>query len=759
MSHLNLLKMTKILTLVLSLIFPIQAICKGQNLTDESTKLSASNLALTSEERAWLSKHKFITVGVKHSWKPIEFVSDQKQFRGITMDYLHKLEPLLGVQFKMVDIDDISTQETDILSAVSNPKTIDINKYALTNPILKFSYAIYVHKNNNNIDDAKDLNGKKVAVFSKGQLVNFLSIDYPNIILRKIDIIEEAFIDVDARKSDAYIGNELVVDYEANLQGIGFLKKVGYVPIETELTMAVRKDWPIFLSILNKCFVALEPQKNNILNNWHMSQFKEKNILMLFIVSLFSILASVSLFKAFRLKQKMKAQALEAQELIWHQAHYDMQTNLPNRTLFNKELSAEIELAKKSNWQIGLLYIDLDAFKEVNDHHGHSIGDELLTQVGKRLKHSVRSSDKVYRLGGDEFTIILTSLDNQSFIETTANRIVKTLSDEFEINHLSINITSSVGTTTFPYDAQDVATLIKNADMAMYEAKKEGKNCFKPFVQSMQDLASHKLTISVDLKTAIENNEFLLHYQPIVDLKSNKTVKAEALIRWQHPKNGLISPAEFIEIAEQTNAIIPIGDWVFKKALEDIRILKNAIDSNFSISLNVSPKQFGGNSLLNDWPKFLEDSNLPTNSIGLEITEGLLLDLNQQSSKILKDLREAGTQFLLDDFGTGYSSLSYLKKLDVDFIKIDKSFIQNLTSDSEDMVLCEAIIVMAHKLGLKVVAEGVETAQQKQLLIKMGCDYGQGYLFSRPKTIHQLLVDHEFALSKHKSKSPIILNA
>lgn len=753
MSQLNLIKITKILSLFLALISPIDSFSKGQNLTDENARLSASNLALTSEEKAWLSEHQLITVGVKHSWKPIEFVSDQKKFRGITIDYLHKIEPLLGVQFKMKDVDDISTQESDILSAVSNPKTIDTKKYALTNPILKFNYAIYVHKNNNNIDDVNDLNGKNVAVFSRGQLVNFLTNDYPNIHLRKIDIIEEAFIDVDARKSDAYIGNEMVVDYEANLQGIGFLKKVGNVPIETELTMAVRKDWPILLSILNKSFVALEPQQSSILNNWHMSQFKEKNILMLFIVSLFSILAVISIFKAFRLKQSMKAQALEAQALIWHQAHYDMQTNLPNRTLFNKQLHEEIELAKKNNSMIGLLYIDLDAFKEVNDHHGHSVGDELLTQVGKRLKHAVRTTDKVYRLGGDEFTVILSALDSQSDIEKTANRIVKTLSDAFEINHLTINITSSVGTTIFPNDADNIATLIKNADMAMYEAKKQGKNCSMPFNQSIQNTASHKLAISMDLKSAIEKNEFVLYYQPIVDLKSNNIVKAEALIRWKHPKNGLTSPAEFIQIAEETNAISSIGDWVFKQTLKDVIKLKNAIDSNFSISLNVSPKQFGSNSLLNHWPKLLEAINLPANSIGLEITEGLLLDLNHTSNKILMDLREAGAQFLLDDFGTGYSSLSYLKKLDVDFIKIDKSFIKNLYSDTEDMVLCEAIIIMAHKLGLKVVAEGVETLQQKNMLIKMGCDFGQGYLFSKPKTIEDFLTEHQLAHSEHKKSN------
>lgn len=533
MAPLNILKFSKIITIILALICSIQALSKGQNLTDESIKLSASSLGLTSEEKAWLSEHKLITVGVKHSWKPIEFVSDQKQFRGISIDYLHKLEPLLGVQFKMFDIDDISSQKTDILSGVSNPKTIDNSKYAFTRPILKFPYAIYVHKkNSNSIEDVKDLNGKKVAVFGKGQLVNFLSKDYPNIHLRKTDIIEDAFIDVDARRVDAYIGNEMVVDYEASLQGIGFLNKVGYAPIETELIMAVRKDWPILLSILNKSFIALEPQKNNILNNWHMSQFKEKNILMLFIISVFLILAVISIYKAVRLKQKMKAQAIEAQALIWHQAHYDMQTGLANRTLFNKQLLEEIELAKQNNSSIGLLYIDLDAFKEVNDHYGHSIGDQLLTHVANRLKHCVRSTDKVYRLGGDEFTIILKSVENDTLIEKTANRVVKSISEAFEINHLTIHITSSVGSAVFPTDTKDVETLIKNADMAMYDAKKVGKNCFQSFVQSMQDLATHKLTISNDLKKAIENNEFVLYYQPIIDLNTNKAVKAEALIRW-----------------------------------------------------------------------------------------------------------------------------------------------------------------------------------------------------------------------------------
>jgi len=736
MTLLNVLKIAKVFTLILVLSSPIHALCKGQNVTSTNSYHSKLSLDLTREEKAWLVEHKEITVGVKHSWKPIEFVSEKKKFRGFTMDYLHALEPELGVRFKMFNIDENSTKQADILSSVANPNIVDSKKYLLTDPILKFSYAIYVHKDNKNINKIEDLNEMRVAIFRRGQLANLLSKDFSYINLMNTDVIEEAFNEIDNGNSDAYIGNEMVVDYEANLQGISFLKKVGNVPIETELTMAVRSDWPILQSILNKSFIALEPRKNEILSHWDMSLFKKTSKLVYLTAIVFVLLVGVTIFRDYVLKQKLKA------------AHYDLLTNLPNRTMFNEDLELETKYAHRNNKRFGLIYIDLDSFKEVNDQHGHTFGDLLLMQVGKRLQHCVRSTDKVYRLGGDEFTIILTDLDDHTFIEKTAMRVVKTLSDTFEINQLTINITSSIGSTAFPYDAINAETLIKNSDMAMYEAKKHGKNCFQPFVQSMQDLATHKLNVSNDLKSAIDNNEFVLYYQPIFDLKTIKAVKAEALIRWQHPKNGITSPAAFIEIAEETNAITKIGDWVFKQTLEDIIKLKKAIDSNFSISLNVSPKQFGTNSLLNHWPKLLRELEISSNSIGIEITEGLLLDVNKSTTKILNDLREAGAQFLLDDFGTGYSSLLYLKKLDVDYIKIDKSFIQNLTSDTEDIVLCEAIIVMAHKLGLKVIAEGVETAQQKSLLIKMGCDYGQGYLFSRPKTIDKLLIEHQLGLAE-----------
>ena len=755
-------KIIKLITLVIVISWPMYAFSIEPIFKIENTDKIKKSLDLTRVEKAWLAEHKVITVGVKNSWKPIEFVSDQKKFRGITIDYLRTLEPVLGVKFDMFDIDEISTKDADILSSVSNPKNIDSSNYLLTNPILKFPYAIYVRKDNKNIEQIEDLNGKKVAVFGRGQLVNLLAKDFPKINLRKIDIIEEAFNDMDIKNSDAYIGNEMVVDYEANLQGISFLKKVGYAPIETELTMAVRNDWPILQSILNKSFIALEPEKNIILNNWEMSLFKKTNIFALITASIFVLLVGITLLRAYKLKQKIKTDALEAQQLIWHQAHYDIQTKLPNRMMFNKQLHEESELAKKNNLLIGLLYVDLDSFKEVNDHHGHSVGDLLLIQVARRLENCIRASDKVYRLGGDEFTIVLANLEDLSVIERTANRILEKLSEPFHINQFTVNITSSIGSTIYPNDTSNIEALIKNADMAMYEAKKLGKNHFLQFDQSMQDVATHQLTISKDLKKAITAKEFRLFYQPIVDLKTNKTVKAEALIRWQHPDKGLIGPFEFIEIAEETNAISQIGDWVFKQALEDVLTLKEAVHPDFAISLNVSPKQLGANSLLTQWPELLKKHNIPLKSIGIEITEGALLNHNKTTARIFNELRQAGAQFLIDDFGTGYSSLSYLKKLDVDFIKIDKSFVQNLSLYSEDMVLCEAIIVMAHKLGLKVVAEGIETVEQRDLLLAVCCDYGQGYLFAKPKPIDQIIFEYQSASEQHKNTSNLersIVNA
>ena len=383
--------------------------------------------------------------------------------------------------------------------------------------------------------------------------------------------------------------------------------------------------------------------------------------------------------------------------------------------------------------KIALLFIDLDKFKEVNDTLGHSMGDILLAEAARRIGECVRDTDTVARLGGDEFIVILAKLDDAGSAERIAGSILQKLAEPFRLGDELAHVSASIGITLYPDDATGVEDLLKNADQAMYMAKDKGRNRFSYFTQAMQQAAQNRLRLVSDLRGALEANQFRVYYQPIVDLATGSINKAEALIRWQHPERGLISPAEFIPLAEETGLIVEIGDWVFKESARQIKHWRMLHNAAFQISVNMSPVQFRSTDCAcNIWVSYLRELELPGQSMVIEITEGLLLDIDANVTDELRGFRDAGIQISIDDFGTGYSSLSYLKKFDIDYLKIDQSFVRDLADDPDDMALSEAIIVMAHKLGLKVIAEGVETEAQRKLLSDAGCDYAQGYLFSRP---------------------------
>ncbi|MEE9330684.1 MAG: EAL domain-containing protein [Methylophilaceae bacterium] len=435
----------------------------------------------------------------------------------------------------------------------------------------------------------------------------------------------------------------------------------------------------------------------------------------------------------------------ESEDLIWKQANFDVLTGLPNRHMFHDRFKQEIKKTQRANLPLALLFIDLDEFKEVNDTLGHHMGDVLLKETANRLVSCVRESDTVAyidavsRLGGDEFTLILSELKDPQCVVRIAQNILKKIAEPYHLGDEVTYISASIGITLYPADSSDIDTLIKNADQAMYTAKKKGRNRFSYFTASMQKSIQKRMRLTKDLRRAIEKQEFHLVYQPIVNFRTGKIHKAEALVRWQHPTKGLISPADFIPIAEETGLINEIGNWVFLEALEQSIEWRKSIHSNFQISINKSPVQFYNiaNSESDDylnWPNYLRDRGLSGECIAVEITEGLLLDTSDNLRNYLFAFRDAGIQVALDDFGTGYSSLSYLKKFDIDYIKIDQSFVQNLGIESDDMALCQAIIVMAHKLKLKVIAEGVETQEQHDLLKTAGCDFGQGYFYSKPLT-------------------------
>lgn len=429
----------------------------------------------------------------------------------------------------------------------------------------------------------------------------------------------------------------------------------------------------------------------------------------------------------------------KAEELILKQANYDLLTGLPNRHMFHQRLALEVNQSKETGQPFALMFLDLDNFKEVNDSAGHETGDVLLKEVGKRLINCLRANDTaqregtITRLGGDEFTIILSRFQSEKDVGAVAQRILAVLAEPFRIGHHVVNISVSIGVTLYPKDAVDAEILIRNADQTMYVAKSKGRNTYCLFNPSIQEASAKRREMTHDLRIAIEQEQFKVVYQPIVDLSTNKIYKAEALLRWHHPEHGVVSPADFIPVAESTGMIVDIGDWVFYHVADQLKAWRTSVDKNFQISINKSPVQFYDKTNKHKkWFDYLNELGIPGSSLVVEITEGLMLDKKPEVSEKLLAFRDGGVQVAVDDFGTGYSSLAYLKKFDVDYIKIDQSFVRNLSPFSEDMVLCEAIIVMAHKLGLKVIAEGIETIEQRDLLFAVGCDYGQGYLFSKP---------------------------
>ena len=426
--------------------------------------------------------------------------------------------------------------------------------------------------------------------------------------------------------------------------------------------------------------------------------------------------------------------------LIWTQARYDALTGLPNRRLLRERLEQALPAAQRGGTHLAVLFIDLDHFKEINDTMGHGVGDDLLVQVAQRIRDSLGPQDTVARMGGDEFTVVLTALDARSSraeAERVARHILNVLAEAFSLQQEKIFISASIGISLSPVDGDQIEALLKHADQALFVAKGAGRNRLSHFTPALQEAAQQRARLTADLREALGRQQLSLVFQPIVELPGGAIHKAEALLRWQHPTRGAVRPADFIPLAENSGLILDIGDWVFQQAARQVQDWRQRFDARFQISINKSPVQFRNVGRIGqgrDWAQELQAMQIPGDALAIEITEGLLLEADQEVGRKLNNLRAAGIPVSLDDFGTGYSSLSYLQKYAIDVIKIDQSFVRHLRPGAKNLALCKAIITMAHELGIKVVAEGVETAEQRDLLIAAGCDYGQGYLFARPMT-------------------------
>jgi two-component system CheB/CheR fusion protein len=422
----------------------------------------------------------------------------------------------------------------------------------------------------------------------------------------------------------------------------------------------------------------------------------------------------------------------KAQEIIKQQANYDGLTSLPNRNLFFDRVQQTIHKSARFRQVFGLLFIDLDGFKGVNDTLGHGIGDKLLKEVATRLTGAVRESDTVGRLGGDEFTVLLNQIVSVTDVAPIADKILSALAQPYKIDGHTVHVSGSAGITVYPDDGTTIEALLKNADSAMYASKAAGRNTFRFFTMKMQEEVEKHHRLANDLKNALLRKEFFLHYQPILDLRQRRVVGAEALLRWEHPTRGMVSPAEFIPICEEIGIIGEIGLLVVEQACAAVMSWQKAAGMPVRVMINRSAREFHMDAVCSAWNTVFEESKVPSHLMGIEITESVMLADTHKNVEYLTDLRKKGHVISLDDFGTGYSSLSYLKRLPIDTLKIDRSFISDLEVDNDDVALIEAILSMARGLGIRVVAEGIETAGQRDFLIDRGCDYGQGYFFSRP---------------------------
>ena len=421
-----------------------------------------------------------------------------------------------------------------------------------------------------------------------------------------------------------------------------------------------------------------------------------------------------------------------AEERMTYLAHHDVLTGLPNRMLFQDRLRQAISYAERQQTSVALLFLDLDRFKDVNDTLGHHVGDLLLQEVTRRIRLCVRGSDTVSRQGGDEYVIMLPNLDDLGDIVQVVNKLIESIANPYELEGHTVHVTTSVGVSVYPQDGADIETLIRNADTAMYQAKDAGRNGYRFFTQEMNHTIARRVGLENKLRKALSKNELLLHYQPQVDLRSGMIVAAEALVRWQHPEDGLTSPAEFICIAEECGMIVSLGDWVLNEACRQNQEWRAMGLHEITMAVNLSPLQLHDRSLIDTISAALSRSKMPANALELEITESAMMKNSEQAIAMLNTISGLGIRISIDDFGTGYSSLSHLKKFPVDMLKIDQTFVRDLSIDSDDAAIVSALISMAKSLGLRVIAEGVETAEQLRFLEKLDCDLIQGFHFSRP---------------------------
>jgi len=720
----------------------------------------SKNNLLTQEEQDWLIDHQTIKVAMDPDWAPIEYISNTGDFDGISMDYLKIISKDLGIRFEAAKniswqqaVSGIKNKQLDIFSSVS--QTAAREEFSLfTKPYISFPIKIYANKKTSYIGNVENLSSKKIAIVKGYAVESWLKRDHPDLILIPVKTPLDGLRMVSENEVDVFIGNAVSVTYYLGKYAIDNVRVAGDTPYSNDQSMAVRNDWPILASILQKSLDNISDNQHALIfNSWMSIKFEHAvnyqliwkivlgSLFLLLIIIYWNRRLSQEINRRKRVENKLLEYQLSLEQRVidrtkeyTHLAHHDALTGLPNRIFFADRLTQAIKTAERHKSKVAVFFIDLDDFKQVNDSFDHSSGDITLQTVASRFKALIRKEDTLARMGGDEFTLILNDFNHESDLALIANKIIQLFKEPFLVQGHNIFLGASIGISIYPQHGTTIEDLVRNADSAMYKAKYEGRNQFKYYSELLTEQARERIILEANLRKALDKQEFVVYYQPQLELNTGKLSGLEALVRWLHPEKGLIPPNVFIPLAERSRLIIPLGEWILKESCKQMHQWQKSglIQADISISVNLSPVQFDQEGLIKMIDSVIKSTELPLSNLELEITESTMMKNQKKSTETLKQLRSVGVKLAIDDFGTGYSSLNHLKHLPVTKLKIDQSFVSNIPNDAKDIAIAKTVIDLAQGLSLDVLAEGIETEDQLDFLKHEGCSYGQGYLFAKP---------------------------
>ncbi|WP_309227487.1 EAL domain-containing protein [Zooshikella harenae] len=690
----------------------------------------------TEAEKKWLSQNRLIRLGIDPEFAPFEYI-ENGVYQGMASDYVKLLSQRLNLKMKIVDglswkevIDKVKQGEIDVLPAVG--VTEKRKRYLnYTKAYLSFHRVIVSRDDAPFIASLGDLYGQTVAVQINTSHHGFL-IENTDINPVLYDTLQESLLAVSGGTVDAFVGNVASATYWIRKLNLTNLKISAPASTEVQtLHFAVRNDLPELASILQKGLNTIGPRKRKAISEKWLSIEYEPEVdysLLWKVVAVFSGLVVSFLIWNILLNRKVRLRTSQ----LHYTANYDQLTDLPNRFLILDRLKQLILDARRNHRKVALFSIDIDDFKKINDGLGHKIGDAVLKECSTRLKGMLRENDTLGRLGGDQFLVIQTNFADASDSAHLAEKLLDSLNQNFKKASQEISIRASIGIALFPDDGTTAETLLTLADTATHHAKEEKQGHFAFYTEGLLQKVSRRLELEKQLRGALERNELQVYYQPKVDAKTNGIVSFEALIRWFNPEMGTVSPVEFIPIAEKASLIQEIGFFVITEAFEKLTQWQRKYSDELSMAINLSPVQFRSGEIVSALESLFLQYELNSRSVEFEITEGLLLSNYCNVEEELKKLESLGVTLTMDDFGTGYSSLSYLRQYKFDSLKIDREFIMDLEARESARKLVSATIAMAHELGMTVVAEGVETEEQKSILVASKCNFLQGWLFSKP---------------------------